>query len=158
MCADEMQGRPSALNKIFRIGEFLFGCSGSIRMMQLLQYSLEIPQQQEGISDERYMVTVFIESVRDCLREGGFSRNESGEEFGGEFMVAYRDRVYEIYDDFQVSHWKDGLAAVGAGKYYALGAMSALSHLKPKAKITRALEVAAEFSPWCAPPFVVEKL
>src|SRR4030095_14530972 len=85
--------------KIFRNGEFILGFTSSFRMGQLLRYSLVPPVPRDWDLD-RFMATEFVQSVRDCLREGGFARNDSGVESGGTFLVALRGRLYRIESDF----------------------------------------------------------
>lgn len=148
-----------ANRKVFSVGEFLIGYTSSFRMGQILQYHLNVPQQQDGVTDERYMVVDFIEAARDCLKARGYSQINSNEESGGTFLVGYRGNLYYIGSNYQVSRWQNGIAAVGCGEAYALGAMLALGDkLKPKRRIMQALEVTAELCNGVCAPFYVEVL
>ena len=157
MASNGYESRVTALRKVFRVGPFLIGYTTSFRMGQILQYHLEVRAQQDGESDERYMVVAFAESVRECLKVRGYSRVDSNNETGGRFVVGYKDRVYEVASDYQVNHYNDGLVAVGAGADFALGAMYALD-LSPKKRILKALAISADLSPSVQGPFYVEKL
>lgn len=112
--------------KVFKLGDFIIGASGSFRMIQLLQYSLNPPE----IKDKdllKYMCTDFINAVRECFREGGYLQNyEAGDEKGEDFMVAYKNRLFTIYEDFQVEESANNISALGAGAKYAIGALDTL--------------------------------
>ena len=56
--------------KIFTRDDFLIGGCGSFRMIGLLRYSLRLPK-HKSVEDAEYMNTLFIDSVRDCLKIGG---------------------------------------------------------------------------------------
>lgn len=148
----------TALRKVFQVGEFLIGYTSSFRMGQILQYHLEVRQQQDGESDERYMVVAFIEAVRECLKSKGYARIDNNEETGGVFLVGYRGNIYEISSDFQVNHYDGGVAACGAGDSFALAVLLALKASPPMERIQRALEIASDLSPYVAPPFHIMRM
>lgn len=146
--------------KVFRHGPMLFGFCGSYRMGQLLRFNLELTPQPAGMKDYEYMVRHVIEDVRDCLKYGGFTWVEKNTETGGNFLVAYNDRLYEVEEDFQVGVSSRSYVAIGSGGEVASGAMAILSDgdLPPTKQIKRALKVASEHDAFVAPPFVVMKL
>jgi ATP-dependent protease HslVU (ClpYQ) peptidase subunit len=138
--------------KIFRNGEFVMGFTSSFRMGQLLRYSLVPPVPRDWDLD-RFMATDFVQSVRDCLRDGGFARNDSGVEWGGTFLVALRGRLYRVNDDFQIARSLDNYDAVGCGEEFALGSLYSSADLPPDERVRRALEAAAHHSGGVSPPF-----
>jgi ATP-dependent protease HslVU (ClpYQ) peptidase subunit len=150
--------RKTLLKKVFRRGPFLIGYTTSFRMGQLLEHQLEVPRQADRESDMSFMVNQFIESTRTLLKSRGFSKVESNNEKGGQFLVGYRGRLYSVESDFQVGEMSEGFDAVGSGSDYALGAMAALPKLPPKRRILRSLEIAAEFSMGVSAPFVVRSM
>lgn len=158
MASDGYSKHATALRKVFRVGEFLIGYTSSFRMGQILQYHLDVRHQQDGETDERYMVVAFIEAVRKFLKDMGYSRIDSNQEEGGTFLVGYRGRIYEVACDFQVNHYISGIAACGAGQDYALGAMIALDNLPPIERIQKALHISAQLSCAVHEPFYVETL
>lgn len=151
--------RETALSKVFCVGEFLIGYTTSSRMGQLLQYQLVVPKQNiEG--DMAYMVTVFVEAVRECLRNGGFTKIENFREEGGVFLVGYRGNLYTIEGDFQVNRNREGYAAVGAGEACALGSLHTTQYdpsLSPDQKVRLALEAAAAHNVMVTGPFTVRR-
>jgi ATP-dependent protease HslVU (ClpYQ) peptidase subunit len=147
--------------KVFRNGPFLMGFTSSFRMGQLLRYSLAPPNHPDGMEIEAYMVTRFIDAVRQCLKEGGCARKDDDVEEGGTFLVGYRGELFMVEDDYQVGRMVDKIAAVGCAQDVALGALHVLrgdDRLAPETKVLRALEAAERWSAGVRAPFVVESL
>lgn len=151
--------------KMFWNGDFLIGCTSSFRMIQLLQYNLELPKYNEGDDLHKYMCTKFIDEVRKCFKKGGFLKKEHEEEEGGTFLVAHKNRLFTIEDDFQVAESEDPYAAVGCGYSYALGALSTLEEViqhesvkyRAEVKVHMALEAASKHSGGVCEPFIIDK-
>ena len=131
--------------KMFTVGPFLIGICGSFRMRDLLRYSLNAPEPPESMPDDEYIRTGFINAVRDCLKQGGYAHVENNVEEGGNFLVGYRGRLYEVEDDFQVGESLDGIAAIGCGWSYAKGALHATPKLPPRKRLTVALQASERF-------------
>lgn len=137
--------------KIFHNGDFLIGCTSSFRMIQLLRFSFTPPL--VGKKDiYEYMCTDFVNAVRKCFANGGYLAKERDRESGGTFLVAYKDRLFCIYDDLQVQENLNGLDACGCGQAYAIGALHAGAG-STKDRIRKALETAETYSAGCARPF-----
>ena len=148
--------RESRVPKVFSNGPFVIGYTTSFRMGQILQYHLR-PTPQGPESEMQYMVCTFVEAVRRCLKEHGFSKVENNVEVGGLFLVAYRGALYRVENDFQVNLFADGVIAIGCGREYALGALRALETMPARERLIRALEVAAHYSGDVMGPFLVLK-
>lgn len=143
--------------KVFKVNQFVFGCSSSYRMMQLLRYSFK-PPPINGREIYKYMCTDFINAVRECFKEGGYlQKNTDGEEKGGAFLVGYEGRLFKVEPDFQVGEALNGVDACGCGESYALGAIMALDgiDINPTDKILKSLEVAELLSIAVRKPFVL---
>lgn len=107
--------------KIFKKGDFIIGGTTSFRMIQLLRFSLELPE-IKGRDIYEYLCTDFVNAVRQCFKDGGFlQKTDSGEDLGGRFLIGYKNRLFSIEEDFQVGEAKRGYDAIGAGSTYALG-------------------------------------
>lgn len=145
-------------SKVFRNGRYLFGFTSSFRMGQLIRYSLNLPEPEDDLN--RFMVTKFIDGLRDCLKSGGYARKEEEQELGGTFLVGVRGRLFTIYDDYQVAKALDGYAAVGCGNDIALGALYATAGrgMRPKARVRLALTAAERFSAGVRGPFTCKKI
>lgn len=144
------------MSKVFHNGPLLIGVCGSLRMAQLLRYSLKIPQRSKVMSDHEFMATKFIHAVRRCFKDGGFGKMPEGEDNeGGNFIVGYRGGLYTIYVDFQVNEWAWNYAAIGSGGNYALGSLFMTEGVKPEQRIISALEAATHFNAGVSPPFEI---
>lgn len=148
--------------KIYRVGAMLIGFTTSFRMGQLLGHALVVPQHYQEVAVERYMVTSFIDAVRTCLKNGGWAEKEKEQEKAGTFLVAYKGRIFEIDNDYQVGERAEPYGAVGCGFDLALGSLHASGHIEnivgPKDRVRMALEAAAAFSAGVYPPFRFEEL
>jgi len=143
--------------KVFKVGDFVFGCTSSFRMMQIIRFSFKPPKIQSKDDVFEYMCTKFITALRDTLKSKGFFDGESSKESGGTFLVGYKNRLFKVMDDFQVGESAVSFEACGYAENYAKGVLYALScSLSPETRIKRALEAAVYFSGSVRSPFVIE--
>ncbi len=145
--------------KVFSVGNVIFGCTSSFRMMHLLHYSLEIPALpalDQADTLERYMVTDFIDAIRECFSNGGYAKKKGEREKGGTFLVGIRGRLFRVDDDYQVEETIVGYNAVGNGGDLALGALYTTQSIKlsPRKRLEIALEAAAYHNSDTRPPFL----
>lgn len=147
--------RIRTMPKVFQNGKFMIGYTTSFRMGQLLQFQFDPPTQDEKISDEKFMCGDFINAVRKCFKDGGFSEIDKNVEEGGIFIVAYKGKLYKIHGDFQVGIEQDDFTVCGCGEDYALGALKVTQKLLPRERIKLALETAEYFSAGVRRPFII---
>lgn len=139
--------------KVFKVGEFVIGCTTSFRMIQLLRYSFKPPKVKTKDIYE-YMCTSFIDEIRLCFEKGGFLQKFiDGDEKGGVFLVAHKDRLFKIYDDFQVAENICGYDSCGCGEDYAMGNMFNTTETDSKKIVINALECAENFDGAVRHPF-----
>jgi hypothetical protein len=150
--------------KVFRNGPFLMGFTSSFRMGQLLRYKFNPPEHpyiagmDKKIDTYKYMVTYFVDAVRQCLKDGGFATKKDEEESGGNFLVGYDSRLFEIEGDYQVAEQVAKYNAVGCGSQIALGSLYSTGGQPPEDRVRLALEAAERFSSGVRGPFVIKKL
>lgn len=146
-------------SKVFTNGQFVFGCTTSFRMIQLLRYALTVPKRHPDMDVMTFMTTTFIDSVRATLKSGGFCNINNNVESGGTFLVGHAGRLFAVYSDFQVEETNDLFNACGCGETYALASLFSTSGstLTPTERLTAALECAAHFSAGVIGPFVHEQ-
>lgn len=143
--------------KVFINGPFIIGFTSSFRMGQLLRYKFDPPEQTVNVKDDmEYMVTTFIDSVRNLFKNNGFGDKEATS--GGTFLVGYKGNLYTVHNDFQVGKSVLPYSAVGCGADFALGSMFSTKNMLPEKRIKLALEAASAFSAGVAPPFKILKL
>lgn len=140
--------------KVFRNGPFVMGFTTSFRMGQLLAHALTPPAPPRS-NLYAFMVTEFVDAVRECLKAGGYASTRNEVESAGTFLVGVRGHLYEIGSDYQVGIPADGYAAVGCGDELALGAFYATrgSDLDPLQRAHAALLAAAHHSAGVTGPF-----
>lgn len=143
--------------KVFNRNGFTMGFCGSFRMGQVLRFNLVATQQPDGMDDYEYMVTTFVEDVRKVLKRAGYSHVKNNVETGGNFLVAYREALYEVEEDFQVGSSTRTYSCIGSGEEIASGAMAILETLDitPEKAIKQALKIAADHDAYVAAPFRV---
>ena len=122
--ADEL-----ATCKIVKLGETLWGLSGSLRFAQILTHGTELPDPDPAMTDDAYIFAC-IEALRCALGRRGYL-NEHGEGgWGGEALLAYRGKLWRVQPDFSFYRSQRGFASVGAGQAAALGALAALKQIE----------------------------
>jgi ATP-dependent protease HslVU (ClpYQ) peptidase subunit len=144
--------------KVFVAGPFIMGFTSSFRMGQLLMSSnFKPPHQKKDQSDYDFMVTSFVDSVKKCFDDGGYSQKYTdGDDKGGTFLVGYKGTLYMIENDFQVSESLENYESVGCGEEFAKGVLFAIDNeknLEPREKIKLSLEAATHFSGGVRPPY-----
>ena len=135
--------------KVFINKDFIIGFTSSFRMGQLLMSSKFNPDPQESDqSDFDYMITTFIDHIRELFDKSGYMEKNNSQESGGVFLVGYNGVLYKIESDFQVGISCDDYAACGCGDKYAKGSLYTL-YKQPytvEEKIKIALDCASKFS------------
>ena len=144
--------------KVFRNKSFLIGCAGSSRLGNLLQYSLDVPERPKQMDVRRFMVTLFIDAVRQCLKGGGFWKKDNEREHGGVFLVGYSGRLFKVGDEFQVIERAIGFDAVGCADVIALSAIYASAKRKPRERILTALHASEHFNSTVRGPFTIKSI
>lgn len=141
--------------KLFRVdSRFMIGCCGSFRMIDLLHYSLEVDDHPEDVSDDAFMRTIFVDCVRECLRDGGMLETRNGAEQIGNFLVGYRGHLYEVQNDNSVLNLAGWGHAVGSGELSARGSLwTTRGSWDCRKRILEALEAAEATTPSVRGPF-----
>lgn len=141
--------------KVFVNGKFIFGFTSSFRMGQLLRYALVPPEKSPDMDVYKFMVTDFVNAVRNCLKDGGYATKKDEAEVAGTFLVGYEGHLFKIDSDYQVGESREDFAAAGCGEEFALGAMAALETKDPVNKIFKALTIVESYCTGVAGPFTV---
>jgi len=141
--------------KIYKVGEFLFGFTGSFRMGQILGYKFSAPEHRPDHSIEKYMHTDFIDYVRELFHVNGYAQNESGKESGGFFIVGYRGRLFGVQSDYQIEERTTPYTSIGSGSEVALGSLFSTTDVKcPQERLELALRAAEAFNYTVRSPFI----
>ena len=130
--------------KVFKVKEFVIGCTSSFRMIQLLNFSFKPPVIKKDRDLYEYMCTDFVDAVRKCFQKGGYlQKHKDGDEMGGTFLIGIRGRLFMIENDFQVAENHVPFDSVGCGEPFAKAALHALHgfDIAPEEKIKRVLDI-----------------
>lgn len=146
--------------KVFTNGEFVIGFTTSFRMGQILRYAFKPPRREESKDIFEYMVTDFVDAVRQAFTAKGYLRKENEVESGGVFVVGYRGRLFIIDSDYQVAEAMANYTSVGSGSDLAKGSLFSTknSELTPEERIEIALSAAQEHNAGVGAPFYMEKI
>lgn len=132
--------------KVFKIGDrFLIGCTGTFRMIDLLQYGFNPPKINEDFNRDRFMREEFIPSLRKYFKDHGLLCAENGvERFGGPFMVGFDAQLYIVQSDFSVLPVPEYGGSVGSGAEAAAAVLffCRTAKMTPEEKLNAALEAA----------------
>lgn len=150
--------RDKKLFKLQDTSSAILGYTSSFRMGQLLMYANDlIDKRDEPSIDHKYIVTKFIPNIINLFENGGYNRTFSGEKKGGEFLFAYKGKLFKIQSDYQVGESFDNYDACGCGEDFALGSLSTTedSNLTPIERIHKALQSATKFSTGVSAPYYI---
>lgn len=139
--------------KVFVNEGFAMGFTTSFRMGQLLAFGFKPPVPDPKADLMRFMVNEFVNAVRNCLKEGGYATKHSEAEKGGDFLVGYKGRLFQISSDYQVGEVVCGFDSIGCGQEFAIGALHATPGIEPRKRVRLALEVAEKCSAGVRGPF-----
>jgi hypothetical protein len=155
---DSRFGRMQAIApKVWESGEWVFGGCGSWRMMQLVQYNLDLPNIPDGEDDmDKFLASTFTDALRSVLVDSGvvYSKN-AVEDLLGDFLIGIRGSLYLLQEDFSFVRSAGGYWATGCGYDLALGALYATEALDPHDRVEIALEAAAEHNGAVMAPFTI---
>ena len=143
--------------KVFIKGEIGIGYTGSFRMGDILEYSWTPPiWRKDEMSLDKYMCTVFVDSVRDIFKEKGFGKiaGDEGDE-GGSFLVGIDGHIFNIEANYQVAENNDDFIADGSGWGIASGSLYTSFLNDPESRLTIAMEAASKFNAAVRAPFTI---
>lgn len=142
---ERVDGKVFALGKHRRVA---IGFTSSYRMGQILRFHLELPTLDADADAYEWAVMRFVPAARSVLKHHGYVKIENSREESGTFLLAVRNRLLSVYDDFQVAEAAAPFAACGCGENYALGALHVADRFDwpARTKCRNALQAAARFS------------
>ena len=127
-------------------------------MGQLLRYKLNPPPfLEKTVELHQYMATEFVDTVRTCLKDGGFASKENEVESAGHFLVGIRGRLFTVQSDYQVGESLDEFDSCGCGYQIARGSLFSTSGMPAKDRVRVALEAAERYSAGVRGPFIIEE-
>ncbi len=147
----EWSGAPLAQPKVWRAGEFVYGCAGSLRAGQVFRHLYDappLPYAPNALDIDRYMVGPWIHALQVAMREARVATDEQETPSGTEFLVGVRGCLYVVEADYATWRCARGYHAIGTGSELALGALHALragcSGFTPRVLVQLAIASACE--------------
>lgn len=107
-----------------------FGGSGYARAIQLVEHSLRCPTIPEEYRNnfQGYLVNLLIPELRRVFLEHGYEEDTRGiVSHESTFLIVYKNEIFVLHSNYQLSLFDLNYASVGSGSDYALGALSMLS-------------------------------
>ena len=151
--------------KVFKLGtEYLVGFAGSYRFGQLLRYKFVPPEKPEGQDDYEFLVTDFMDVLRNTMKDEGIVKIENSIESLDEAgaLVGFNGKLYNIEEDFQIGEMVLPYCAIGSGADYSYGSLDTSfkisKRMAPRKRVLMALEAASAFSSAVRPPFTIMSL
>jgi len=114
--------------KIFQNGPALIAGSGSVRVLNVLQYSWTAPR-LSGKSTENYLTKSFIPSLKKAIAEigGEIKKDDDVAKFEGSLIVAIKGKLFSIAEDYSWERSARGIYATGSGGDYAMAILHSLT-------------------------------
>lgn len=155
--------RISTTGKVFRVGEFLIGASGTLRTNQIMRHLFQPPPIEGDLM--AYMVKDFVPPLRELMKEGGgeFTTSSNTIEMDARYIIGVRGELFTMDGGYGVLHSRAPYCAVGCADQEALAAMFTANrlldaHVSAHAIVENGLLAAAEFDTSIRPPFTIMTL
>lgn len=133
--------------KIFRNGPFIFGVSGSFRLMQIIQW-MKIVDDGESLC-----LSKFVLDLKAILRESEMFNGDSSESLPGSVLFSMNGKLYEMQNDWSILRSEAGYSAIGSGDAYVYGSFFSTERMDPKERIRIAMKASAKYDPNVQGPF-----
>jgi len=154
-------------DKVYTVGPVGVGICGSVRNEQVLKKALCHYVLEKKEVTEEWIRGDLSEEIREYMKEAGCVGETNGyqEIKDSGFILSFNGKNFFLDDDFGMWESKRSFCAIGAGRHYAYGALSALvlSHYpdlssRPEPSIAaefvlKSLQIASVWSPWVSAPF-----
>lgn len=110
--------------KIYKNGLFIMGHAGSSRFGQILRYAFEPPNRPKDYDNEKYLSTLFIDELRECMSKCGYQRKDDEvESIDSLALIGYRGRLWILDRDYSISMAMQDGDAIGSGHIAAKAGM-----------------------------------
>lgn len=127
----------------------LIAYAGDLRPAQVAQHAPRFRRRSGSETAENYLQTVVSENIRQVHRKHDLWKNSDWA-----FLIGYVGKLYMMQNDYSVCRSSYGYSAIGAGQFFALGALAAQPpDWAAKTRAENALRAAARHSTNVSKPF-----
>lgn len=146
--------------KVWENGGILFGTCGSFRVAQVLRWHMEVPPRHPDHDVLKYITGPLVDAMRIALENAGALtvwEEDHTESMGGDVLIAYQGRVFEIWGDFGVGELIHDYGATGCGSALACGSLATTEYfdISAKERVELALEAAERHNAGVRGPMVI---
>lgn len=149
-------------DKIWAKEGILYGGTGFVRPIQVVQHIFARPDMNVGEDAESYLVGRYSDAMRRLMKSSGCLRisDEKIEHVNLNLLIGFSSQIWFMGADCSFVPMTIPIAAVGCGDHLALGSLFSTQDtgLSPRERILKALEAASHFSPYVSAPHMVMKL
>lgn len=143
-------------SKVYKVGNLGIGVCGTVRQELVLE-SLLRSIHPDQITEE-WLKFGLPDQFQDALKARGATVERDGQSTLGEcsYLFALNGKIFYMEEDFGVWEPKENIASIGAGRHFALGALSMVPKelaKDPLEYLNRSLKVACRLSPYVSKPF-----
>lgn len=146
--------------KVFAVGEFLYGATGSLRNSQILKYKFTAPPVARTWAPMRYVCEVWVDAFREAVTSARNLRVK--EDVVGtddsDVLIGLRGKLFTVQADFSVFASELPYQAIGSGEPFVLGALDAFTRhtrLSVRRQVLVALEICASHNPSVGAPYTL---
>ena len=153
-------------SKLIQLDEIIIGITATngCRVFQIMKYLLKLPPTRKIKNDDliTYMTTTFRARVKklliaeDILLVDEDRKSNEPCIMPSEFLVAIRDRIFQVGQDFDIAEIDMPFSTIGSGGEYALGALETMSQfttLPAEDKLLFAMKTSEKFTASVKGPF-----
>lgn len=151
----------NGVEKIVELGNFMVAVAGTPMIAAALEEMRDdaVIRTINSKRDVRAFVGELFSLAKDLIEPGNLPVSEKEETLArGGLIIATSTTIYSVHPDMSV--FECDRIAIGAGEYFAMGALEALSDSKFKCEdiVTMALTAACSLSPLCSLPLDIREV
>jgi ATP-dependent protease HslVU (ClpYQ) peptidase subunit len=144
--------------KILVYDGLILAGAGNLSVIQLIKHNyswLSVASKRHNYeTDLDFLISALAGSLRNMLATE--NSDMQGEHGLCQLLIAYNHRLYYMAEDYAILEPASGMAAIGSGCEYALGALYASKGKNSQARIETALEAAANYDVYTRGPFTIK--
>lgn len=160
-CVTGYDTRTMSRPKIFQVGELVFGGSGNLRMLQVMEYHLTPKEHKKKLSGLEYIIQKIVPQIRVITKKhgqlGSHSTASGVDKTDSHFLIGYRNVIYWLGGDFSITSPVENYDVIGSGQSHALGSLWSSTKRSPQEAIKDALLAAEFFNANVRAPFLFYK-
>ena len=134
--------------KVFKKGNFIFGISGSYRVMQIIANNFEAPKRFVGQETDDYIYNTVTNYIFRLLDSNNALALVDGEKsFGGTVFIGYEKELYKLCSNFQININSKNYDTTGSGTHHAMASLYSTAGLDitHEDRLRKAIVCASEF-------------